>query len=155
VKVEVSVNVSRQRAFDLFTTEIDLWWRRSVRFRNFTDDRAFICIERKVEGRVFESCSDGSVERVFEIGRVTRWQPHSDFAFTWRNANFAEGEITHVEIEFSGDGDTTLVTVVHSGWAALRPDHPARHGAPIRAFQSSMGRWWGDQLSAYRRVTQE
>lgn len=153
VKVEVRVKVPRERAFALFTTEIDLWWRRSPRFRNGTGARAIICIEAKVDGRVFESWSDGTAEHAFEIGRVTRWDPPSALAFTWRNANFADGEVTHVEILFTGDGDSTLVTVVHRGWAALRPDHPARHGAPAAAFQRSLGQWWGDQLTAFRQAT--
>ncbi len=152
VKAQVSVKVSVERAFDLFTREIDLWWRRSPRFRNFSGAQALVCIEPRLDGRVLESWSDGSVERIFEIGRVTTWQPPSALAFTWRNANFADGEVTQVEVSFAADGDATLVTVVHRGWAALPPDHPARHGAGVLAFQQSLGSWWGDQLSALRQI---
>lgn len=153
VKAQVSVDVPLERAFELFTQNIDLWWRRSPRFRNFAEAQALVCIEPKLDGRVFESWSDGQDERVFEIGRVTLWQPPTALAFTWRNSNFTAGEVTHVEVTFSANGDATLVTVIHRGWAALPPNHPARHNAGVAAFQQSLGRWWGDQLSAFRIAT--
>jgi hypothetical protein len=42
------------------------------------------------------------------------------------------------------------VTVHHRGWAALRPDHPARHGLEGAAFSRMMGLWWADLLTASR-----
>ena len=48
-------------------------------------------------------------------------------------------------------GDEARATVgVHRGWAAIRPDHPARHGQDVPAFLRMMGLWWGDQLSLLR-----
>jgi hypothetical protein len=42
------------------------------------------------------------------------------------------------------------VTVTHRGWAAIRTDHPARHGQPSAEFLRRLGLWWGDQLGVYR-----
>jgi hypothetical protein len=53
---------------------------------------------------------------------------------------------------FKPVGASTHVTVVHRGWAAIRADHPVRHGQPVPAFLRMMGLWWGDQLTALRLV---
>ena len=55
-----------------------------------------------------------------------------------------------VEVVFATAGDGTLVTVRHRGFAALRKDHPTRHGLDDVAFARSLGLWWGDQLGSLR-----
>jgi len=72
----------------------------------------------------------------------------------WRNANFAPNERTEVEVLFEPAGGGTRVTVQHRGWAALRPDHPARHNLAGSAFSRMMGLWWGDQLTALRELAE-
>lgn len=153
VKASISIRRPQQQVFDLFTTRIDTWWRRGPRYRNSGATVGLIHIEPGLDGRLFESWSDGDAERAFEIGRVTSWQPHRTFAFTWRNSNFSNDEVTHVEVSFEDLGETTMITVVHSGWATIREDHPARHGLSIMAFQRLIGMWWGDQLTSLRRLT--
>jgi uncharacterized protein YndB with AHSA1/START domain len=102
-------------------------------------------------GRVFESFDD----RIVEVGRATVWDPPRRLVFEWRNSNFAPAEKTEVEVRFEPSAAGTRVTVVHRGWSALRPDHPARHGMPAQEFARSVGLWWGDLLTAYRESIQE
>jgi hypothetical protein len=64
--------------------------------------------------------------------------------------NFAAHEHTEVEVLFRAVGSGTHVTVVHRGWAAIRSDHPVRHGQPVPAFIRMMGLWWGEQLGTLR-----
>ena len=59
-------------------------------------------------------------------------------------------ERTEVEVLFEPAPSGTLVTIQHRGWAAVRPDHPARHNLDVPAFIRMMGLWWGDQLTALR-----
>jgi Activator of Hsp90 ATPase homolog 1-like protein len=149
--VAVSVRLPLEETFALFTQEIDRWWQSGPRFRNAGTQNAIIALEPWREGRVFESWSDGTSERVFEVGRISVWSPPTGLSFTWRNTVFADGEVTHVEIAFVPVGTTsTLVTVIHRNWASLREDHPARHGMKVAAFQRSLGAWWGDQLMSLR-----
>ena len=145
----VSIAVAPAEAFAIFTEQIDAWWRRGPRFRNAPGDRGFIRIEPGVGGRVFESFDN----RVVEVGRATVWDPPRRLVFEWRNSNFAPAEKTEVEVRFEPSTSGTRVTVVHRGWAALRPDHPARHGMPTPEFVRSTGMWWGDLLTAMREHT--
>ena len=150
-RATVAVAVPPQTAFEVFTNEIDLWWRRGPRYRQLGGERALIAIEPHAGGRVFETLGDAGP--VQEIGRVLVWQPPSRLVFEWRNRTFAPAERTEVEVTFEAAGDGTRVTVTHRGWAAIRPDHPARHGRDVAAFIATLGRWWGDQLSSYRLRT--
>jgi len=148
--VAVRVDVKPTRAFDLFVREIDRWWRRGVKFRHAGASPGAIHIEPRHDGAVFETWRDARGEQRFELGRVVVWQPPHQLAFTWRNETFAPLEQTEVEVTFAKMGTSTLVTVRHRGWEALRPDHPARHGADDEALQRVIGLWWGEQLTSLR-----
>lgn len=142
----VYVAVSPDDAFDVFTTEIDLWWRHGRRFRIAGKKPGKIVFETKLGGRLFEVVG----ERTFVVGSVIEWEPPRRLTLEWRNVNFAAHEKTHVEVTFTPQGDGTMVRVVHRGWAAIRGDHPARHGQDVPAFLRMMGMWWGDLLTSLR-----
>jgi uncharacterized protein YndB with AHSA1/START domain len=149
-RVSVFVAVSPADAFDVFTNEIDLWWGRGPKFRIAGKRPGVLAFEAGVGGRLFETCELASGTKTFEVGHVTAWEPARRIAFEWRGVNFRPGEVTFVEIDFEAKGDGTLVTVLHRGWAALRPDHPARHGNVGAAFDRMIGLWWGQLLSSLR-----
>jgi uncharacterized protein YndB with AHSA1/START domain len=150
-RVTVSVGVSAGEAFEIFTQQIDLWWRRGPKYRHLGGERALIAIEPREGGRVFETL--GAAGPVQTIGHVLAWQPPHRLLFEWRLANFALDERTEVEVVFEpAPGNSTRVTVTHRGWAAIRPDHPARHGQASAEFLRRLGLWWGEQLSSYRTI---
>lgn len=148
-RASVSVAVPPAAAFRIFTAEIDLWWRRGLRYR-IARDRGILHLEPGVGGRLFESFEVHGRTKVIETGRVTVWEPPARLCFEWRAVNFAADERTVVEVDFAETASGTLVTVTHRGWAAIRPDHPARHREEVAAFLRRMGLWWGDLLSALR-----
>ena len=148
-RVTVGVAVAPHNAFDIFTREIDLWWRRGPRFRRERGERALIAIEGHEGGRVFESAHADAPAQ--DVGRVLVWQPPSRLVFEWRADNFAPHESTEVEVTFEpAPGGGTIVTVTHRGWSAIRGDHPVRHGQPAAAFIGARGLWWGGLLASYR-----
>ena len=155
VRVTLAVSVPRELAFDLFAHEIDRWWRKGPRFRQSGMTAGMIRLEPGVGGRLFESVSSAGVERVFVVGKVRVWEPPSRLVFTWKNEVFAANEDTEVEVSFAATSSGTLVTVTHRGWAALRPDHPARHAMPVDEFIRSLGSWWGDQMSSLRTLGEQ
>lgn len=148
--VSVFVRVAPEAAFDVFTREIDLWWRQGPRFRLAGKRRGQLVFEPGPEGRLWESYESAAGTRTFEVGRVTGWDPPARLELEWRIANFAPGEKTFVEVTFAPRGDGTLVTVRHRGFSALPDGHPARHGLEGAAFSRQIGMWWSDLMTSLR-----
>lgn len=147
VRVTIVVPAPPEETFRLFTEEIDRWWLRGRAFRAAGSRRGFIRMEPGVDGRLFESFENKrGEERILETGRVTVWSPPSRLIFEWRAVNFKPDESTEVEVEFAPHAEGTRVTLTHRGWAAIRPDHPARHGMDVRRFLADHGRWWAELL---------
>lgn len=153
-RVCVLVAAPQPVAFRIFTEEIDQWWRRGPKFRVFGKQRGIIHLEGRVGGRLFESFEAPSGTRVVETGRVTLWEPPRRVVFEWRAVNFAPSERTLVEVLFEETSSGTRVTVTHTGWSAIRPDHPARHGLDIPAFIRMMGLWWAELVTSLREHVQ-
>jgi uncharacterized protein YndB with AHSA1/START domain len=147
-RVTTFVAVAPDVAFEVFTGEIDRWWRRGPRFRMSPGQEGEVCFERDARGqRLIERMPD----RVREIGRVLTWEPGRRLVFEWRGANFAPGESTEVEVRFEAFNQGTRVTLEHRGWETIRGDHPARHGKQDRAFGVMIGTHWSELMTAYRQ----
>ncbi len=149
-RVSMLVRVPQAVAFRVFTEEVDQWWRQGRKYRAAGKHRSVVHIEGGVGGRLFESFETSTGAKVYETGKITAWEPPSRFAFEWRSPNYAAEEQTFVEVLFEPSASGTLVTVTHSGWSAIRPDHPARHGEESRVFLRGMGLWWGEQMTSLR-----
>jgi uncharacterized protein YndB with AHSA1/START domain len=149
VKVSVQVDVPVADAFEIFTLEIDQWWRRGPAYRVAGRELGVLHLEPRLGGRLFEAHGPGG-SALHEIGQITHWDPPRHFAFEWRAINFAAGERTSVEVSFEANAGGTRVTLEHRGWSSIRPDHPARHGRPSPAFIRDFGMWWGALLTSLR-----
>jgi len=149
-RVEVFVAVERAVAFDVFTREIDLWWRRGPKYRVSGKRPGVLQFEPRAGGRLFETIGSGTSTRLHEIGTVRVWDPPARLVFEWRGVNFRPGESTEVEVVFEEARDGTRVRLTHTGFAALRPDHPVRHGLAGADFVRFIGLWWGELLSSFR-----
>ncbi len=150
VRVTTVVEVAPEAAFAVFTGELDAWWRGGPRFRWHPERKGRLVLEPGEGGRFLEVYPDDADEP-FEVGRVRVWDPPRRLVFSFRARSFAPDESTEVEVRFEPEGDATRVSVEHRGWAALRSDHPARHGMDASAFGNMMGAWWADLLTAARR----
>jgi uncharacterized protein YndB with AHSA1/START domain len=149
VIVETTVAVPPARAFEIFTRETDLWWRRGPRYRVA---KGVLELEPRQGGRLTEKfeTAKGNAKSIV-IGTVLAWEPPSRVLLEWRNLNFAKDEKTEVEVRFEETASgNTRVTLTHSGWAAIRADHPARHGKQGRDFIALIGGFWGELLTALR-----
>lgn len=149
-KVSVFVAVTPADAFAVFTEETDLWWRKGPQFRIAGKRPGTLAFEPGDGGRLFETYESSAGPRTHTVGRVTEWLPPARLAFEWRGVNFADGEVTFVEIDFEAKAHGTMVTLRHRGWTALRPDHPARHGNTGSDFDRMIGQWWGGLMTALR-----
>jgi len=154
-RVSVSVAVEPALAFQIFTAEIDQWWRRGLKYRASGKQRGILHLEGWVGGRLFESFESASGTTVVQTGTVTAWEPPTRLVFEWSAVNFAPDEKTEVEVLFEPSPSGTLLTVIHRGFSRLRADHPARHGLEVDAFVRSMGLWWGELVSSLREHAAE
>jgi uncharacterized protein YndB with AHSA1/START domain len=139
ILVALRVAAPPERAFAVFTGEIGLWWRPNALFRFTPRSPGALAFEEGLGGRLTETLPNG---KVFEIGRITAWEPPRRLAFTWRQASFAEGQATEVEVLFEPVGGETRVSVEHRGWDTVPAGHVARHGFPDALFLTRHGEWW-------------
>ncbi|HUN25040.1 MAG TPA: SRPBCC domain-containing protein [Steroidobacteraceae bacterium] len=139
VLVSLRVAATPERAFEAFTREIGTWWRPNALFGFTSGTPGRLAFESGLDGRFIETTPDG---RIFEIGRITAWEPGSRLAFTWRQSTFAAGQCTEVEVRFDAVGAETRVTVEHRGWDSVPDGHAARHGFPDRIFLLRHAEWW-------------
>ena len=146
----VFVRVSQADAFDVFTREIDQWWRHGVKFRIAGKRRGQLFFECEPGGRLFETFVLTTGPKTIEVGRVLAWDPPHRFELEWRGVNFKPHERTFVEVTFAPSGEGTLVKVRHHGWSALPTEHPARHGLVGAEFSRMNGLWWGELMSSLR-----
>jgi len=149
-RVSVVVGVPPDVAFRIFTEEIDLWWRRGLKYRVAGTNPGSIHMEPRQGGLVFESFESGSEMKIFETGKITLWEPPSRLIFDWRGVNFSADEKTEVEVIFQRNSSGTLVTVTHRGWRTIRADHPVRHNLDMPSFIGMIGLWWGDLMTSLR-----
>lgn len=153
-RVSVQVAVEASVAFEVFTREIDLWWRQGPAYRVGGRAPGQLTFEPGLGGRLFETYPVGGELRTFEVGRVTAWDPPSLLAFEWKARNFAPNETTLVEVRFIPQGEGTLVSLVHSGWSTIPDDHPVRHGLVGPDFSRMLGFWWGGLMMSLRQHVQ-
>ncbi len=147
VLVSLRVAASPSRAFDVFTQEIRRWWQPNELFRFTPRQSGRLAFEPGVGGRFTESWDDG---KVFEIGRISIWEPGERLVFSWRQAAFAPDQTTEVEVRFDPVGDETRVTVEHRGWETIPQDHVARHTIRDALFMRLKGEWWQMLLARLR-----
>ncbi|OYX33202.1 MAG: ATPase [Caulobacterales bacterium 32-69-10] len=145
VVVALRVKASPQRAFEVFTRDIALWWRPNGLFGFTPRSPGVLTFEPGEGGRFTETLPGG---KVYEIGRIRVWEPGARLVFGWRCAWFEPGQDTEVEVRFELVGAETRVTVEHRGWDSIPQANAARHGFPIGAFLMREAEWWRVLLGA-------
>ncbi len=146
IRTSVQVAVDPLTAFEVFTDDIDTWWKRTPMFRF----RPGVDATMRLNRDRFVAIFDAATGAAHEIGKVLVWEPGERLVFEWRLTNFAPDEVTEVEVRFAATPGGTEVTLEHRGWGALRPDHPARHGLDDARYAPLLGQMWLEVLRAYR-----
>jgi len=145
VVVSLRVRATPARAFEAFTAEIGQWWTANSLFA-FTP-RAPGVLSFENGERLIETRDGG---KVFEIGRVSVWEPGVRLVVGWRQATFTPDMATEVEVTFEPVGEETRITVTHTGWDSVPQAHVAKHGFPETAFLARHGEWWRTLLGNLR-----
>ncbi|WP_299015027.1 SRPBCC domain-containing protein [uncultured Caulobacter sp.] len=136
ILVALRIQASPEAVFDAFVDDIALWWRPNPLFSFTPRSPGVMAFEGD---RLVERLASG---KVFEVGKVRVWERGARLVFGWRQASFAPGVETEVEVRFEPVEAGTRVTVEHRGWDAIPADSVARHGFPDAVFLHRHGEWW-------------
>src|SRR5947208_1045145 len=141
VYVALRVKAAPARAFAAFVEEIGDWWRPSLMFQT-KPWPGRLAFQPGEGGRLIETRAGG---KVFEIGRISAWEPPRRLVFSWRQANFPTDLHTEVEVLFEGVGGETRVSVEHRGFDRVPADSAARHRFPDQLLLMRLADYWRDQ----------
>lgn len=150
VFVALRVKAAPDRAFQAFIGEIGAWWRPNGLFQTTPRAPGRLAFEPGEGGRLTETLANG---KLFEIGRITAWEPPDRVVFSYRQANFPPDLHTEVEVRFEAVGEETRVSVEHRGFDQVPAGSAARHGFPDEVLLLRLSEFWRAQLAALRAVT--
>jgi uncharacterized protein YndB with AHSA1/START domain len=154
---QVHVELDPIAAFEVFTREIGLWWRRDTPQWNDRDRALSIRLEPGVGGR-FVEVYDLETGAGFEVGRVLVWQPGERLAFTWTQVGWGDDVRTVVTVSFAAVDTGTLVTLTHDGFASAGEDGQRYRDGYAGGWRSVLG-WYagraGHRSPGHHRTTSE
>ncbi len=132
--VNTVVNTDPDHAFEIFTSAIDKWWKRTPRHMWRFDAEATIRFEGD---RLLEVHPD----QTFVMGEVSVWDPGKRLIFSWLSPEPADDPPqTEVEVRFEDLRGKTRIVLEHRGIA----------GAEVgNTLSSVVGIWWSDLLVGF------
>jgi uncharacterized protein YndB with AHSA1/START domain len=144
VRKSLTVKASPERAFEVFTAEMDTWWPREHHIGKSPMKKCIV--EGRVGGRCYSEQMDGTD---CDWGSVLAWDPPRRFVMAWQITTKWEYEpdlakSSEVEVRFTplGDGRTRV---------DLEHRHLSRHGAGFEGMRSAVDspNGWDRTLSLF------
>jgi uncharacterized protein YndB with AHSA1/START domain len=151
VRKSIRVRATAERAFHVFTDQLDGWWPRTHHIGNAPLQEAIL--EGRAGGRCYSKQTDGTE---CDWGTVLEWDPPQRFVLAWQVSPAMQYEpnvanASEVEVQFTPeDGGYTRVDLEHRYFE--------RHGAGADTMRTKVGSrgGWGELLRLYgERVEQE
>ncbi len=118
IRKVLHVPIGCERAFELFTREMDTWWPLETHGRYEEVDGAKperIEFPDRAGGEILEHLSTGET---LPWGELLVFEPPSRLVIAWK-PHPRPTPPTEVEVTFTPDGDGTRVELVHRGWERL------------------------------------
>jgi uncharacterized protein YndB with AHSA1/START domain len=147
IEGKTTVNISRDRAFALFTGSFGAWWPRQYHIGQA--EVADVILEPTEGGRWFERGVGGSE---CDWGRVLSWDPPERVVFTWQIGGDWQfdpdpAHASEIEVRFHADGpEQTTVEVEHRHFERLVG------GEGVYGAIEHGGGGWVALLAAYSRM---
>jgi uncharacterized protein YndB with AHSA1/START domain len=141
IRKSVTVDVSIETAFGVFTEQVASWWPLATKSVGQEESETLV-IEPREGGRVYERVRGGEEH---EWGEIFVWDPPQRLAFTWHPGRAPE-TAQELEIRFTASGEKTLVELEHRGWerlVATADDIPEHYASG-----------WDEVLSRYARAAE-
>jgi uncharacterized protein YndB with AHSA1/START domain len=146
VRATITVGVSQQRAFEVFTAQFGTWWPKEYSIGEA--DMADFVVEPEAGGRWYEVGVDGTE---CDTGKVTAFEPPERLVLAWHlNENFQydpdPAHASEIEIRFIAEDPTrTRVELEHRDFE--------RHGAGAQAVHDGVDQGWSYCLELYAKHT--
>jgi predicted enzyme related to lactoylglutathione lyase len=145
VRTSVTVAVSREHAFAVFTERFDTWWPRS--HHTGPGELAEVRLEPHEGGRWYEVRSDGSQG---EWGRVLAWEPPTRLLLAWQldaTFHYDPGFVTEVEVTF-------IAQTPHRTEVVLEHRRLEQYGERSREIRESIGSagGWPEILGSFAQL---
>ncbi len=128
IELERTIACPRLHAFEVFSARTDNWWPRELSRSGST--RFTVGVEPWAGGRVYERTVEGDE---LEWAELTAWDQPRRIGLRWHLHGPRE-RATTVEVSFSGEGESTGVRLVESGFAATGPGRE-------QLRERSLGEW--------------
>lgn len=110
----LTVPLSPEKAFQLFTAGIATWWPLAT--HSVAEGKAeTVIMEPRAGGRFYERTSDG---KEAPWGEVRVWDSPRRLVYSWHPGRSAD-TAQEVELRFSPMGSGTRVDLDHRGWEVL------------------------------------
>jgi uncharacterized protein YndB with AHSA1/START domain len=136
LEVAFSVECPVERAFDLWTRRMSMWWPSGHSVS--ADPGLTVTFEPRAGGRIYETTSSGDEH---DWGEVVEWEPPRRLVYLW-HLRFDRSDATEVEVSFEPADAGTAVTIVHRGWERL--------GAAAEERRERNKRGWSGVIEHYR-----
>jgi uncharacterized protein YndB with AHSA1/START domain len=150
VQKSITVRAPVERAFQVFTEELDSWWPRSHHIGKAPMTKTLL--EGRVGGRCYSEQTDGTE---CDWGQILVWEPPSRFVMAWQiNSGWQYepdlAKSSEVEVRFiAGDDGTTRVDLEHRYFHRL-----GEGGAAMRTGVNAEG-GWGSLLDLFAAKAEE
>jgi uncharacterized protein YndB with AHSA1/START domain len=144
VRRTITVAVSQQRAFEVFTAQFGAWWPKEYSISDA--GMADFVLEPKVGGRWYEVGVDG---QECDTGSVTAFEPPDRLTLAWHlNERFQydpdPAHASEVEVRFIAEDPTqTRVELEHRGFE--------RHGAGAQGVHDGVDQGWSYCLELFAK----
>jgi len=116
---EFTVACSREHAFDVWATKTSAWWPHDHSVS--AEPGLTVTFEPRRGGRIYERTLEGTEH---DWGEILVWDPPHRLTYSWHIASDSS-DATEVDITFTGDRETTTVTIVHRLWERLGANGPS------------------------------
>lgn len=144
VRKSITVRASVERAFDVFTADIDSWWPRSHHIGKSPMKK--ILIEPKAGGRYYSQQEDGTE---CDNGTVLVWEPPHRIVVSWQiNPDWT----FQPDLALSSEFEVRFTKVDEGTRVDLEHRHFERHGAGGASMGAAVGSsegGWGGMLQLF------
>ena len=117
IEKSVTVPLSVDQAFDLFTGDIAKWWPGETHSLSASTGERPVDIEvdPRLGGKITETCADGTRK---PWATITAWEPGARLSLDWYVGRDPR-EATQIDVQFVAVAIGTRVDLTHSGFDRL------------------------------------